>query len=252
MEKFKMIKSKLNRIIASIVLMFISAAAYSESNELIQVSDDITLKPLAGNVWIHTSYTVLAEWGKVPANGMIVITDETLVVIDTPWNDDQTKELINWFRDNYKIEDVKVIVTHYHNDNLGGLNWVNQNSIESYSIKRTRELCSDMSLPITSNTLKDTHYFDFKESPVVTFFPGEGHTIDSICVYLPEEKILFGGCSVKALRNKGLGNTADANLKEWSDSLKRMKEKFPDAEVVIPGHGLEGNLLLIDHTLSMF
>lgn len=157
-----------------------------------------------------------------------------------------------WFRSTYEFREVKVIVCHYHADNLGGLNWVNQNGMESYSIKRTQEICVQKELPVPKHTLSNFDRFDYNEIPIEIFFPGEGHTVDSICVYLPNERILFGGCSVKALNNSTLGNTADANLLEWPHTLRTMKERFAAAETVIPGHGLEGDLSLIDHTLSLF
>ena len=194
----------------------------------------------------------MPKWGKVSANGMAVITDDQLVVIDTPWNDTQTQLLIQWFEDNYDIDEIKIIVSHYHDDNLGGLNWIHQNDIESYSISRTQEICEEKGLPIPKNTLSNIYIFEFHDTPLEIHFLGEGHTVDSVSVYLPNEKILFGGCSVKALRNSGLGNTADANINEWPITLRNMKSSFPEVQVVIPGHGLEGTISLIDHTLSLF
>ncbi len=107
-------------------------------------------------------------------------------------------------------------------------------------------------LPIPEMLLEYTHKFDFQDIPIEVDFIGEGHTEDSICVYLPMQKILFGGCSVKSLRSRGLGNIADANIDEWPDTIREMKRRFPEVEVIIPGHGLEGNVSLLDHTLSLF
>ena len=48
------------------------------------------------------------------------------------------------------------------------------------------------------------------------------------------------------------GNVADADLAEWPTSVERIKEKhYPEAEVVIPGHGLPGGLNLLQHTANV-
>lgn len=81
---------------------------------------------------------------------------------------------------------------------------------------------------------------------------GAGHTIDNIVVWIPEEKILFGGCMLKALRWKGLGFTDDADLNEWPKTLKKLIKEFPESRIVIPGHGDYGDLSLIQHTIGLF
>ncbi len=245
-------RGKKIKIITLLFLVITITEAYAEDNQIIHISQDVRLKPLTENVWMHITDTDMPPWGKVSANGMAVLTDRQLLIIDTPWNDTQTEVLVQWYKTNYEIDEIKIIVTHYHEDNLGGLNWVHRNDIESYSIGRTRRICEEKNLPIPMNILSDTYRFDFSEIPLEIHFIGEGHTVDSICIYLPGEKILFGGCSVKALRNSGLGNIADANLAEWPATLQKMKIAFPDVEIIIPGHGLEGNQSLIDHTLSLF
>jgi glyoxylase-like metal-dependent hydrolase (beta-lactamase superfamily II) len=60
-----------------------------------------------------------------------------------------------------------------------------------------------------------------------------------------------GGCLVKSIDAKALGNIEDASLAEWPESLTRIKDKYSSAEIVIPGHGNQGSLKLIDHTLKL-
>lgn len=47
------------------------------------------------------------------------------------------------------------------------------------------------------------------------------------------------------------GNMDDADLDHWPDSLQNLKETFPEARIVVPGHGEEGDLSLIDHTIDL-
>ena len=44
------------------------------------------------------------------------------------------------------------------------------------------------------------------------------------------------------------GNVADADLAEWPTSVERIQKHYPEAEVVIPGHGLPGGLDLLQHS----
>ena len=45
---------------------------------------------------------------------------------------------------------------------------------------------------------------------IEVFFPGAGHTRDNLVVWLPEHRVLFGGCMVKSARGRTPGNLADA------------------------------------------
>ena len=47
------------------------------------------------------------------------------------------------------------------------------------------------------------------------------------------------------------GNVADADLAEWPTSVERIQKHYPEAEVVIPGHGLPGGLDLLQHTANV-
>ena len=65
------------------------------------------------------------------------------------------------------------------------------------------------------------------------------------------KKILFGGCMVKSL-DGGRGYLGDANLKQWSATISKVKKAFPGAKIVIPGHGDQGGIALLDYTIKMF
>jgi metallo-beta-lactamase class B len=55
-------------------------------------------------------------WGRVGANGLIIKSASGALMVDTPWNNAQTKTLIEWIRNEWKMEVLKVIVTHSHTD----------------------------------------------------------------------------------------------------------------------------------------
>ena len=86
---------------------------------------------------------------------------------------------------------------------------------------------------------------------IQTYYPGEGHTKDNIVIWLPKQKILDGGCFVKSTDTDNIGNIADANVKQWPQSIKNVMDKFPDAEYVIPGHQGWMAKNALQHTLDV-
>ena len=93
--------------------------------------------------------------------------------------------------------------------------------------------------------------FEFIDGVASVFYPGAGHTEDNVVVWLANEKILFGGCFVKSLQNKNLGNTGDADISEWPNSIQKVLNRYPDVKVVVPGHGKIGNISLLTHTQAL-
>jgi len=63
--------------------------------------------------------------------------------------------------------------------------------------------------------------------------------------------ILFAGCLLKGLDFKSIGNTADADLDSYPATLNKMRQKYGEAMVLVPGHGKPGGLELIDHTVNL-
>ncbi|MEM7381519.1 MAG: subclass B1 metallo-beta-lactamase, partial [Bacteroidota bacterium] len=52
--------------------------------------------------------------------------------------------------------------------------------------------------------------------------------------------------------NARKGNLADANIAQWSQTMELIKAKFPEIEIVIPGHGKAGGMELLDYTYQLF
>jgi metallo-beta-lactamase class B len=243
---------KRKKILCGLLILFIFASyAYSLENNSIQIAPDLRIKNIGTNVWIHVSAIEMPPWGMVEANGLVILQGKSMMIVDTPWNNEQTKSLVEWFVHKYSVEKIITVICHYHQDNLGGLAWIHAQKYKSLALQRTCEICEERNLPMPQETFNSMLTYDLAGLPVELFFPGKGHTEDSICVYLPEQKILFGGCSVKALKNKTLGNTAEAYLYDWPKSILKMKAKYKNAEIVVPGHGLEGSKTLLDHTLKL-
>ncbi len=220
-------------------------------DEMIKISDDLELRKISTNAYIHISYQDLQNYRHVPANGLIYFEKSKAFIIDTPWTNEQSRILVNWLRENLVLEIEGVIATHWHDDCMGGLNEIKKMGIKTYSHKLTREITQSNNLPVPQFDFQDSLTLKVNENKIICYYFGAGHTVDNIVVWIPEEKILFGGCMVKTLRQRNLGFTGDADVKEWPNTLKKLLKKFPESKIVIPGHGDYGDLSLIQHTIEL-
>ncbi|HSP87750.1 MAG TPA: hypothetical protein VLN45_06425, partial [Ignavibacteriaceae bacterium] len=123
------------------LIIIFSLSAYNYSQEKIIISDDLEIIKLTENVFIHISYLETQSFGRVPCNGVIYINDNEAVFLDTPLDTIITSQLLKWFEENYS--DIKingVVVNHFHDDCLGGLEEFHKRGIKSYSHELTPEL----------------------------------------------------------------------------------------------------------------
>lgn len=212
----------------------------------------VELSRIDDRVWVHTSY---APWegSVVGSNGLVVATDTGLVLIDSPWTPEQTAALDRLARDAFGAEITAAIVTHAHPDRMGGAPYLREAGIPITSLETVAERAAETGYVVPD----DVRGGDLAELTVggTTFtidHPGAGHTIDNLVVWIADHRVLFGGCLVKEERAVTLGNTAQADVVAWPRSLTLVAERYPDADVLVPGHGAWGGLGLIDHTLDLF
>ncbi|WP_226992881.1 subclass B1 metallo-beta-lactamase [Leptospira biflexa] len=201
-------------------------------------------------VWIHKSFGNFL--GKTyESNGLVVLSSRGVVVIDTPWTESQTEELFEGIKTKFQKEILFLIVTHAHDDRMAGVTQFQNRNIPVYSTSLTSKLAKEKGLGKTNPILDLQTRVSAGNVSVEIFFPGHGHSPDNIVVWLPNTHILFGGCLVKAIDATDLGNVKDANLLEWENAVKRVLSRYPDAEVVVPGHGNWGKLDLLRHTIRL-
>ena len=216
-------------------------------------SETLKIQKLAKGIYLHKSYLETESWGKVGCNGMVYMNGKEAIVFDTPTNDKASEELISWI-ENKKKKNIKyVIVTHFHEDCLGGLKAFNDREIESLCHFKTMwKLMSENSptLPKVSFQ-KDSWTLTVGNEQVILSFFGEGHTTDNIVAYIPSERALFGGCLIKSVE-ASKGYLGDANVASWSQTVEKIKKEWPELEVVVPGHGKSGGMELLDYTIELF
>lgn len=214
----------------------------------------IVLTKLSDKVWAHTSYN---EWNgvKVPHNGLVITTSKGAVLIDTAWDtaesQPKTEELLKMIKKHLKKKVVLALVTHAHDDSIGGIQALLNKGIDVRSTLLTAKLAKERGYPSPTPSLDANPVLKVGDTVIEAFYPGEGHSKDNITVWLPQSKILFAGCFIKSLKDKDLGNLADANTEQWDDSIRKVINKFPDIQTVVPGHGEWGDKSLLFHTVDL-
>ncbi len=217
----------------------------------IDLGKDVEIYALAPGIWRHVTYKEMAGWGRVPANGLIVVDGEHAALVDTPWTPEQTAILLDWVEKNLKAKVEAVVVSHSHEDCLGGLAEAHKRGIRSIGLEKTRELALASGVEAPKETFAGASKLTVGKRELELYYPGPGHTVDNIVTWIADEKVLFGGCLVKSGDATTLGNTAEADLAAWPATLANVKERYPGARLIVPGHGDPGVPELIDHTLEL-
>jgi metallo-beta-lactamase class B len=211
----------------------------------------VTTTHLTGNFYVHTSY---GKFGNAvfPANGLYIVTDSGIVLIDTPWSEAQTLQLIDTLAQRHHQKIVLAIATHYHDDRTAGLDLLKKNGAKTYSSRQTADLCNIKGEKQATFTFDKDTTFTVGKLRLQTYYPGEGHTQDNLVIWFPKNKVLYGGCLVKSLEAKTIGFTGDGNVAQWPASLHKVAARFKHPAYIIPGHQhWQGNTEMITHTLEL-
>jgi len=214
-------------------------------------SSDLIVTQITENSLVHTSFLQTNDFGNVPCNGLIVTNSNEAIIFDTPTNDKNSEELINWIQETLKCKINAIIPGHFHEDCVGGLKAFHKNDIPSYANFKTIEFAKEINSAVPKNGFKDSLTLKVGDESVTAKFFGEGHTRDIIVGYFPSENIMFGGCLIKEI-NASKGYLGDANVEDWSSTVEKIKKEYPDVKIVIPGHGDYGDKKLLDYTINLF
>ncbi|GAB3271630.1 subclass B1 metallo-beta-lactamase [Parahaliea aestuarii] len=213
---------------------------------------EVRLHQISDGVWSHIATQQLGDL-LYPSNGLIVRDGNTLLLVDTAWGAENTAALLDAIDRQIGLPVTRAVSTHFHDDRVGGVRVLQETGVATYASPVTRQLALGEGNEVPSHSLQglsspgDVLPF----GPLEIFYPGAGHAPDNIVVYVPSARVLFGGCAVHEASRESAGNVADADLQEWPASVARIQQRYPDAEVVVPGHGLPGNLELLGHTVAV-
>ncbi len=236
----------------TLLLCLLAGCVALKKKQQLPDTEALKIQPLTEGVYVHISYLPTETWGLVPCNGMVYFQGNEAIVFDTPADSATSETLIHLIEKDWKKRIKAVVINHFHADCLGGLGAFHRHKIPSYANQLTIELArenGDAVLP--QNGFDKMLDLQCGDRLVQNRFFGEGHTRDNIVSYLPTEKALFGGCLVKSM-NAGKGYLGDANTAEWSATVEKVKQAYPEVKFVVPGHGATGGMELLDFTYQLF
>lgn len=207
------------------------------TKDMKQLAPNVYVAEIAPGLWAHSTVSQIEGNLLYPANGMLLESGDHSILVDTGWEPEQTKVLLDWARRELKHPVTRAIVTHSHSDRTAGVALLESEEVEVIALALTGDILRAKHLP------GPTHLIAFPTTPLrdadgfELFYPGAGHTRDNLVVFFPREQIVFGGCFIKSANNRVLGNIEDADLAAWPGSARRLREQYPDAKFVVPGHG---------------
>ncbi|HAF27533.1 MAG TPA: subclass B1 metallo-beta-lactamase [Bacteroidales bacterium] len=236
-----------------LVVVFVFGLFYlkAQTNNNIIINDDIQLIHIDDSVYVHITWESSESFGRFSSNGLIFIKNGQAVMIDTPFDNSKTRILTEYLQDSMHIKIKQLIIGHFHDDCLGGLAYIQAKGIESVANKLTVEKCMELGLPIPATSFVDSLFLDFNGEIIECRYFGGGHSFDNIVVWIPSKKILFGGCLIKSVNSRGLGNLSDAVVEDWDSTVKKLLNHYTDIKFVIPGHGAIGGSELLTHTIKL-
>jgi metallo-beta-lactamase class B len=243
----------------------------SDLYERFDIDEDLYVRKVQDGLFIITHSF---PW---PGNSMIVeMKNSNLVLVDTPYTPEATQEVLDWVETQLGEREITAINTGFHYDNLGGNSYLIEQGIPVYGSELTVALLEERGEEMRSITLDwlqapqyqryyeahkelayiaPTHLFkleegltlEFGDEIVQVYYPGPSHSPDNVVVYFPSRKILFGTCMIIGMDD--VGNTSDADLDAWPDSVRDLA-RF-DFDFLVPGHGNRLDPGLLKHTINL-
>lgn len=241
----------ITRMILSMLGLLLVVSLTAQTDKRIVIDDDIQLIHLQDSIFMHVTWHQLEGYGRFSSNGMIVISGGKALMIDTPMDNYKTERVTRFVEDSLKATMTRLIIGHFHDDCMGGLGYLQGAGIESVANSMTTEKCREIGLPIPSTSFTDSLIFNFNGLIIDCRYHGAGHTADNITVWIPDKKILFGGCLVKSVTSRDLGNLSDAVVEDWDLTIESLLNHYPEVKIVVPGHGDPGGAELLHHTITL-
>lgn len=225
--------------------------AFSLTNNFGQAKEmKLKISHLTGDFYIYTTYSIY-EGSRIPANGMYLVTNNGVVLFDTPWDTTQFQPLLDSIKYRHNKTVALCIATHWHSDRTEGLEYYRQQGIRTYTTTLTDALSKKNGKKRAEFLMEKDTTFHAGQYSFETYYPGQGHTADNIVIWFSKEKILYAGCLVKGANAPNLGNLSDANVAAYYSTLKKVEKKCPDPKFIIISHSDWNNINSLKHSIRL-
>ncbi len=202
----------------------------------------LSLTPLKGGVYL------VEDRYYAPENSVVYVGRDHVTVVGATWTPQTAELLTAEIRKVTALPVTEVIDTNHDPDRFGGNAYFKQIGARIISIALTHELLQKEGEGLIKQTqaalpdypsvpivLPDTTYpgdFTLQNGAVRALYLGPTHKPDDIFVYFPQEKVLYGGCALKAQ----LGNMDGADPVEYAKTLQKLKALSLPIDVIVAGH----------------
>lgn len=210
----------------------------------------LEISHLTSDFYIFTTCNVY-KGNAVPANGMYLVTDSGVVMFDSPWDTTQFQPLLDSIKIKHNKAVIICIATHSHKDKTAGLAFLKDRGVKTFTTKQTDEISKKKGEKRASFLMERDTIFSVGQYKFQTYYGGQGHTADNIVIWFDKEKVLYGGCLVKSVEAKDLGNLEEANVEEWPATIRNIQAKFKNPKFIIPGHQSWVSKESLQHTLDL-
>jgi metallo-beta-lactamase class B len=210
----------------------------------------LKISHLIGDFYVYTTYNTY-EKSQVPANGMYLVTNNGVVMFDTPWDTTQFQPLLDSIRLKHNKNVIMCFATHWHSDKTAGLEYYRQQGIKTYTTVLTDELSKKNNKKRAEFLMTKDTVFNIGKYSFETYYPGQGHTEDNIVIWFKAEKILYGGCLIKGADADNLGYLEDGNVREYASTLKNVQKKCKRPKFIVIAHSDWKNINSLKHSLMM-
>lgn len=227
------------------------AEDHAQGEGEVDLGQRVWVRPISKDAWLIRSVSPIEGWGDVESNAVVVAGAVESVLIDTPATEAQTAPVLAWAADTLRRPVRHLVVTHWHADRMGGIGLARPHGIRTYALGKTRALARSRGLVVPERELRPEERLVLAGVKLETWYPGHGHTADNVVVWLPADRLLVGGCFVKAAEATTLGNLQEIDPARWAKGIAATDRRYPGARTVVPGHGTAGGLELVRHTAEL-
>jgi len=232
-------------ILLTITLLFSLTNIFGQTEE-----PKLKIAHLTGDFYIYTTYNTYEE-SRIPANGMYLVTNNGVVLFDTPWDTTQFQPLLDSIKLKHNKNVTMCIATHWHSDRTDGFEYYKQKGIKTYTTYLTDKLSKKNNKKRADYLTEKDTIFTTGQYSFETYYPGQGHTEDNIVIWFNNEKILYGGCLIKGADAENLGYLGDGNVIEYETTLKNVQKKYPDPKFIIVSHHDWNNINSLKHSIKL-
>jgi metallo-beta-lactamase class B len=234
------------RLLLGLALCLTASAAETDLGGRVWVSQ------VAAHTWQVRSVSAIEGYGDVESNALVVVGTRESILVDTPVSPEQTERVLAWADGRLHRPVQNAILTHAHDDRMGGIDALHARHIETYAFGKTIAIARERKLPLPRHELAARSTFRRPGIAIDIFYPGPGHTVDNLVVWIPGDRVLHGGCFVKAAGAKDLGNVREADVSAWGPGIAALRRTYAaKAKLVVPGHGALGGPELLSHTADL-